>query len=299
VFESHDNINNWTQIGGQNTVAVGQDCPFVAHGPTSSLSVCESACANDGSCNLVNFNPLIPDCVFRACADPLHPELSTQPNYTVWATTRELYGLDAATFKFQSTGFTDDILHAAFVRYSAIIFGFGSGKPFDGVLIPGLTVRVLSPDDSLHMGVDESYSLIAPNPSGAGWATLTAATVFGALRGLETFSQLVQWNSTSSSYFIAFSNISDFPRFPFRGVMVGDRGIHAMFCSEVAGGGLWCLFLFLRAPPLNLKIDTARHFLTVPAIKEVVNAMSFLKLNTLHLHLSDDDSFRRALLHLA
>ena len=44
-------------------------------------------------------------------------------------------------------------------------------------------------------------------------------------------------------------------------------------------------------PPPHAQIDTARHFLTLPAMLEVVDAMSYFKLNTLHVHLSDDDSF--------
>ena len=78
VFESHDDGTKWLHIGGPNTVAVGADCPFDAHGPTESLEICQDACVNDGSCNVVNWNPDIPDCVFRTCSDPLHPQLSPQ-----------------------------------------------------------------------------------------------------------------------------------------------------------------------------------------------------------------------------
>ncbi len=158
--------------------------------------------------------------MFRACADPMHPQLSATPNYTVWATTRVFYGIDSASFSFQATGFTDDILQSAFLRYAAIVFGYGVGAPYSGAVIPGIKVTIASSDDSLQLGVDESYTLISPDPNSGGWASLAAVTVFGALRGLETFSQLVQYNFTDSTYFMAFSNISDYPRFPFRGVMV-------------------------------------------------------------------------------
>lgn len=38
-------------------------------------------------------------------------------------------------------------------------------------------------------------------------------------------------------------------------------------------------------------IDTSRHFETVATIKRMVTSLSFAKLNTLHWHMSDDQSF--------
>lgn len=43
-----------------------------------------------------------------------------------------------------------------------------------------------------QLDTDESYDLQVP--SGGGTATLHAPTVYGALRGLETFSQLVHFD---------------------------------------------------------------------------------------------------------
>ena len=45
-------------------------------------------------------------------------------------------------------------------------------------------------ESPLQLGVDESYSLSLSERGG----TLTAPSVWGALRGLETFAQLVQWD---------------------------------------------------------------------------------------------------------
>ena len=46
-----------------------------------------------------------------------------------------------------------------------------------------------------QLATDESYSLVVPADGSA--ATIAAATVYGALRGLETFSQLVTFDFES------------------------------------------------------------------------------------------------------
>ncbi len=63
--------------------------------------------------------------------------------------------------------------------------------------------------------MDESYTLNVPT---SGNAQLSAATVFGALHGLETFSQLVLHDSSAGGYYITNLpiSISDRPRFPWR-----------------------------------------------------------------------------------
>jgi len=63
--------------------------------------------------------------------------------------------------------------------------------------LQGLQIRVAQAAP-LAIGVDESYSLYVPDSQGCGshclrWASLNATTVWGALRGLETFSQMVTW----------------------------------------------------------------------------------------------------------
>jgi hexosaminidase len=83
-------------------------------------------------------------------------------------------------------------------------------------------------------------------------AGLKAATFVGALRGLETFSALVSQGSVPP-----FFAVADAPRFPHRGLL----------------------------------IDSSRHFLSVSKILRVVDAMSFAKLNVLHWHLIDAQSF--------
>ena len=99
---------------------------------------------------------------------------------------------------------------------------------------------------------EESYQL---NVS-ATQATLTAATVVGAIRGLETFLQLQ--NSDARGVFIQGAEIRDTPRFRWRGLL----------------------------------LDVSRHFEPPDVIKRLLDGMAMVKLNVFHWHLSDDQGFR-------
>jgi len=99
---------------------------------------------------------------------------------------------------------------------------------------------------------NESYSLEV-TPSGA---HLKAATVVGAIHGLETFLQLVQ--NDGKSYFLPAVSIDDSPRFRWRGLM----------------------------------IDCSRHFQTLDVIRRTLDGMAAVKMNVFHWHLSDDQGFR-------
>ena len=100
--------------------------------------------------------------------------------------------------------------------------------------------------------VDESYTLDVQN----GGLKLSAQTDFGAMHGIETILQLMQ--STSSGYFLPAVRIEDTPRFPWRGLM----------------------------------LDPGRHFLPVANVLRTLDAMAAVKMNVLHLHLTEDQGFR-------
>ncbi len=102
------------------------------------------------------------------------------------------------------------------------------------------------------LGEDESYSLIVA----PGQARLDAPTTLGVLRGLETFLQLVRQGP--SGWSAACVRITDRPRFPWRGLM----------------------------------IDVARHWQPIDVIERNLDGMAMVKLNVLHLHLTDDQGFR-------
>lgn len=114
-----------------------------------------------------------------------------------------------------------------------------------------MVIRINRPG-KVRLGEDESYRLhISP-----GKITLTAETDIGAMRGLETFLQLL--TSDRNGYYFPALKIVDYPRFPWRGLL----------------------------------IDVCRHFMPVEVIKRNLDGMAALKLNVFHWHLSEDQGFR-------
>ncbi len=147
------------------------------------------------------------------------------------------------------------ILASAFARYRPIAFPHEArAAPAEG--IARLEVSVKDADESHpQLGDDESYRLEL-TPSGG---SLSAATVWGALRGLESFSQLVVFDFEAGSYALegGATTIVDRPRFVHRGLM----------------------------------IDTARHWQPLASIRAIVDSMTYAKLNVLHWHVVDLQSF--------
>ena len=99
---------------------------------------------------------------------------------------------------------------------------------------------------------DESYALDVTPER----AVLRAPTVVGVIRGLETLLQLVEDDETGR--FVRAVAVRDRPRFPWRGILV----------------------------------DVCRHFMPAEVLERTLDAMAAVKLNVLHLHLSEDQGFR-------
>ena len=106
--------------------------------------------------------------------------------------------------------------------------------------------------DGRLQGADEHYTLTIA-PEGV---TLAAPQAAGVLHGLATLRQVIATRSASEP--LPALTIEDAPRFAWRGVM----------------------------------IDTSRHFVSVATLKRQIDAMEAVKLNVLHLHLSDNEGFR-------
>jgi hexosaminidase len=113
--------------------------------------------------------------------------------------------------------------------------------------------------DATALG-DEGYNLTVTPSS----VQLVANTPAGLFRGVQTIRQLLptaiesEIGSDRSTWTIPAVSIVDRPRFAWRGAM----------------------------------LDVSRHFFTVREVEEYIDLMALYKLNTLHLHLSDDQGWR-------
>ena len=127
----------------------------------------------------------------------------------------------AMYFALSASANRSSVLQAAVLRYEMIIFAWGRNMSIPGTGLSRVEVEVDSTDDraaSLQLGVDESYELSVPIGAAA---ILRAPTVWGALRGLETLSQLIEYDEHSNAYVIRMApwKVKDRPTFPHRGVM--------------------------------------------------------------------------------
>lgn len=122
-----------------------------------------------------------------------------------------------------------------------------------------LEVLLIKVDDLtaiLQHGVDESYNLTIHDVTSN--AVLSAKTAWGAMRGLETFSQLVWVGGGREQLLIPVGlDIWDSPMFAHRGLM----------------------------------LDTSRNYYGVEDILRTISAMSWNKLNVFHWHITDSHSF--------
>lgn len=87
--------------------------------------------------------------------------------------------------------------------------------------LSSIEIVISSNDEDLSFGVNETYHLsyryATTDAPYRIVAVLESETVWGALRGLETFSQLVDWTGESYQISCFPFDIVDYPRFPWRG----------------------------------------------------------------------------------
>ena len=107
----------------------------------------------------------------------------------------------------------------------------------------------------LQMGVDESYTLNITDSSQS--VTIEAATVWGALHAFTTLQQLIISDGNNGLMIEQPVTIQDSPLYPHRGVM----------------------------------IDSGRNFISLKKIQEQIDGMALAKLNVLHWHLVDSQSW--------
>ncbi|VDQ12025.1 unnamed protein product [Trichobilharzia regenti] len=151
-----------------------------------------------------------------------------------------------------------------------------SNDPADCV-INSLTIQIeqscdetenkLWPSDMM----DESYSLnIADGVIG-----IYSQEIWGTLHALETILQLV-YRSESDSKVMYEGAISDVPVFTHRGIMI-DTARHYLSISEIE------------------KMIVSQHESKLKYSFVMQDAMSMVKMNVLHWHVTDDESFPMAI----
>ena len=141
-------------------------------------------------------------------------------------------------------------------------------RPATGYSLPVVTGGVQSGDIELILG-DPGGLQADPDGEGyqldttAGGVTLEAITTHGLYNGVQTIRQLLPAWITSSSvqpgpWTMPVVQITDYPRYTYRGLM----------------------------------LDIARHFEPPSAVERLIDQAAAYKINTLHLHVSDDQGFR-------
>ena len=130
-----------------------------------------------------------------------------------------------------------------------------NARPLSAAATLRITVRDATDSRLPATDQDESYTLALGTDGGG---DIKANTTLGALRGLETFAQLVEYSvgGDVQLWHLPIS-VADRPRFSYRGV----------------------------------KVDTSRHFITLPHLRNVIRAMEAAKLNVLQWHIIDGQSF--------
>ncbi len=83
-------------------------------------------------------------------------------------------------------------------------------------------------------------------------------TTQGQFYAMQTLHQLIRYDSVAAGFYLPYTTITDQPAY-------GWRGLH---------------------------LDVCRHFFPVKVVKQYIDLMASLKMNVLHLHLTDDQGWR-------
>jgi len=175
-------------------------------------------------------------------------------------------------FQFEVIGQRCDILDDALRRYYQFIFNpagpaeeqvvvteemYANQKNFRAFL-DVVKINLQQPCEQYPSeNMVENYQLEIDSPANPLIGVITSPSIWGMLRGLETFSQLVYISPDGIANHVNATQIVDFPRFSHRGLLV----------------------------------DTARHYMPLKTLRKVVDLLAHDKMNVFHWHLVDDSAF--------
>lgn len=123
-----------------------------------------------------------------------------------------------------------------------------------------ISTNIQTSETSLTWLTDESYELLLSTHDKTIDVTINANTVFGARHALESLSQLTtgkRYRDGNCLLILTKAHITDSPVFPHRGLL----------------------------------LDTARNFISLKAIRRQLDGMASTKMNVLHWHITDSQSF--------
>lgn len=214
---------------------------------------------------------------------PLHPGPWKEMTHgEIWpkpyaqTSEQEFFVLDPENFKYQLVGVakTCEILQKSLKRFYGRAFPGklssrnrksicrdNSCSPYFLGTLPQVLVKMprnSQCEELPHDNMDEKYQIMIKKQDVQDRAVIMAESVWGILRGLESFTQLIY--STKENGYVHQINatiVEDEPRFSFRSVM----------------------------------LDSSRHFLSMKVLLDQLDLMEMNKFNVFHWHLSDDESF--------
>ena len=124
------------------------------------------------------------------------------------------------SFNIELGAITNTLLNKSIERYRKYIVPSANYNGRSDGVITQLIINIQSNTMNLQLGISERYNLTVASPNSA----INADNVFGAMRALETFSQLITDN-TNGTAIIEGSPwiIQDEPRFLHRGLLIGKK----------------------------------------------------------------------------
>ncbi len=135
-----------------------------------------------------------------------------------------------------------------------------SSQNNNGRWLNEVNVKVDDWKADLQHGVDESYTIEITSKSSS--IQVTAKTAWGALHAFTTLQQIIITDTQYGNLFVEQPvKIKDHPNYPYRGVMM----------------------------------DSGRNFISLPKVKEQIDGLALSKMNILHWHITDDQSWPIAL----
>ena len=179
------------------------------------------------------------------------------PQPTTVSATKSAFGLD------RLTAITSSVSDDAYTQVAKFLGAQIRSKTAADVALTfsDETKRIIQfrQSNSRELDNDEAYRLDIGTDS----IIITSKTAEGAFRAVQTIEQLIPSVSNDtitnhSMWLIPTGTITDSPFFEYRGAM----------------------------------LDVARHFFSVAEVKKYIDALTYYKINKLHLHLTDDQGWR-------